>query len=57
MTVNISWVEAKLSDSKVSSLVTKLAKSKKDIETGQCGCGCGCGPADKSQIKVGAKQG
>ena len=56
MIANISWVEAKLSDSKVASLLTKLANTK-PIETGSCGCGCGCACShpNKSQTNAGVK--
>jgi hypothetical protein len=57
MIANITWVEAKLNDSKVASLLTKLVKTNKTIETGSCGCGCGCACAhpNKSQTNAGVK--
>jgi hypothetical protein len=47
MTDNVSWVQAKLSDSKVASLIARLAKAEKTIETGGCGCGCGDSATNK----------
>jgi len=41
MNEKVSWVQAKVNDPKIAKLITKLANSKKAIETGGCGCGCG----------------
>ena len=41
MTRQISWVKANLKDAKIASLIKKITKSEKAIETGGCGCGCG----------------
>ena len=56
MVKNISWVEAKLSDSKIARLISKLTKGDKIVETGGCGCGCEDGAATRSQLNSGAKQ-
>jgi hypothetical protein len=56
MTENISWVQASLSDSAISRLITRLSK-KKRIETGGCGCGCGDSVSSESQKDAGLKQG
>jgi hypothetical protein len=56
MIKNISWVEAKLSDSKIASLISKLTKADKIAETGGCGCGCEDGAATRSEVNSRAKQ-
>ena len=56
MVKNISWVEAKLSDSKIASLISKLTKADRIVETGGCGCGCENGSAVRDQLNSGPKQ-
>jgi hypothetical protein len=56
MVKNISWVEAKLSDSKIASLISKLTKADRIVESGGCGCGCENGSAVRDQLNSGPKQ-
>jgi hypothetical protein len=41
MNKQISWIKANSRDVKITSLIEKISKSQKAIETGGCGCGCG----------------
>jgi hypothetical protein len=54
---NITWVQAKLSDSKIAGLIGKLTRADKIVETGGCGCGCEDGAAARRHLDSEAKQG
>jgi hypothetical protein len=57
MMKKITWVQAKLSDSKIASLIGKLTRTDKIVETGGCGCGCENGATAQHDPASEAKQG